>query len=85
MKTSQLLAVALAFLMITSLATSAGEAQEAPIDRTTPRIQAPKYDPVTELDASNVKPPPRFEVKAPEGTRIVVQDRAYTSPIWYTP
>jgi len=26
-----------------------------------------------------------FKIKMPEGTRMVVQDRAYTSPIWYTP
>lgn len=26
-----------------------------------------------------------FKVKMPEGTKMVVQDRAYTSPIWYTP
>lgn len=26
-----------------------------------------------------------FDVEMPEGTKMVVQDRAYTSPIWYTP
>ncbi len=26
-----------------------------------------------------------FKVKMPEGTKMTVQDRAYTSPIWYTP
>ncbi len=26
-----------------------------------------------------------FKVKIPEGTKMIVQDRAYTSPIWYTP
>ena len=26
-----------------------------------------------------------FHIKMPEGTRMVTQDRAYTSPIWYTP
>jgi Protein of unknown function (DUF3604) len=26
-----------------------------------------------------------FKIKMPEGTRMIVQDRAYTSPIWYTP
>ena len=27
----------------------------------------------------------RFGIKPPEGTRMVVTERAYTSPIWYTP
>jgi len=26
-----------------------------------------------------------FDVEMPEGTKMTVQDRAYTSPIWYTP
>ena len=27
----------------------------------------------------------KFKVKMPKGTKMQVQDRAYTSPIWYTP
>ena len=27
----------------------------------------------------------RFDIKMPDGTEMQVQDRAYTSPIWYTP
>ena len=27
----------------------------------------------------------RLGSKFPEGTEMVTQDRAYTSPIWYTP
>ena len=27
----------------------------------------------------------RFEVEPPSGTRMTVTERAYTSPIWYTP
>jgi len=27
----------------------------------------------------------RFDVEPPEGTKMVTQERAYTSPIWYTP
>ena len=79
MQTRQLLAVALAFLVITSLGTSCEqarqtqtEAQQAQIDRTTLPIQAPKYEPITELDARNAEAPPRFEVKAPEGAPNVV-------------
>ncbi len=26
-----------------------------------------------------------FNITMPEGTAMTVQDRAYTSPIWYTP
>jgi Protein of unknown function (DUF3604) len=26
-----------------------------------------------------------FDIEMPEGTKMTVQDRAYTSPIWYTP
>lgn len=26
-----------------------------------------------------------FKTKMPAGTKLTVQDRAYTSPIWYTP
>jgi hypothetical protein len=26
-----------------------------------------------------------FDIEMPEGTRMTVQDRAYTSPIWYSP
>ena len=41
-------------------------AQEVPIDRTVLPIRQPVYPPVTELDARNVKPPPVFQVKAPD-------------------
>ena len=41
-------------------------------DRTALPIQAPTYKPTTELDARNATPPPRFEVKAPEGAPNVV-------------
>jgi hypothetical protein len=26
-----------------------------------------------------------FKIKMPEDAKMIVQDRAYTSPIWYTP
>ena len=72
MKAKQLVVVALAFLAITTLHTSVGLTQTTPIDRTKLPIQAPKYDPITELDARNAKAPPPFEVKAPEGAPNVV-------------
>ena len=42
------------------------------LDRTVLPIPEPTYPPITELDARNVTPPPRFEVKAPEGAPNVV-------------
>ena len=47
-------------------------AQEVPIDRTELPIQQPVYPPVAELDARNVKPPPFFQVKAPDGAPNVL-------------
>ena len=41
-------------------------------DRTVLPIQEPKRPTYSELDARNVKPPPRFEVKAPQGAPNVV-------------
>ena len=42
------------------------------IDRTHLPIEAPVYPPITELDARNATPPPRFEVTAPKGAPNVV-------------
>jgi len=42
------------------------------VDRTTLPIQEPDYPPITELDARNVKAPPRFEIKAPAGAPNVL-------------
>jgi arylsulfatase len=50
---------------------AAGQAKGAP-DRTVLPIAEPTYAPITELDARKVKPPPRFEVKAPKGAPNVV-------------
>lgn len=44
----------------------------SPLDRTTLPIAEPKVTPVTELDARNVKAPPRFEVKPPAGAPNVL-------------
>ncbi|GMQ30962.1 arylsulfatase [Algoriphagus confluentis] len=42
------------------------------LDRTVLPIKEPTYEAVTELDARNTNPPPRFEVKAPEKAPNVV-------------
>src|ERR1700720_4193988 len=42
------------------------------INRTVLPVPEPKPPTITELDARNAKPPPRFEVKAPKGAPNVV-------------
>jgi arylsulfatase A-like enzyme len=42
------------------------------LDRSVLPIPDPSYPPITELDARNATPPPRFEVKAPAGAPNVV-------------
>ena len=49
-----------------------GTAQDVLLDRTVLPIPQPIYPPVTELDARNVKPPPFFQVKAPDGAPNVL-------------
>jgi arylsulfatase len=46
--------------------------QTAALDRTVLPIPEPDYPPITELDARKATPPPRFEVKAPEGAPNVL-------------
>jgi arylsulfatase A-like enzyme len=41
-------------------------------DRTVLPIQEPKYPAITELDARKVTPPPRFEIRAPQGAPNVL-------------
>jgi arylsulfatase A-like enzyme len=50
---------------------AADASAQAP-DRTVLPIPEPTRKPITELDARKVKPPPRFEVKAPKGAPNVV-------------
>src|SRR5690606_2816985 len=61
---------------------SAASAQE--LDRTVLPITEPKRPTYTELDVRNAKPPPRFEVKAPEDAPAVVivliDDRGFGGP-----
>ena len=47
-------------------------AQEAVLDRTSLPIQPPQSEPITELDARNVTPPPPFKITPPEGAPNVV-------------
>jgi arylsulfatase len=55
------------------LATSGGGASAGQkLDRTSLPIQEPERQTYTELDARNLKPPPRFEITAPKGAPNVV-------------
>ena len=54
------------------IAPAMAQQKTAPVDRTTLPIAEPKRPVYTEIDARNVKPPPRFEVKAPAGAPNVV-------------
>jgi arylsulfatase len=51
---------------------SSGCAHQAKLDRTTLPIAQPIPPTYSELDARGVEPPPRFEIKAPEGAPNVV-------------
>lgn len=53
-------------LLASMMFSSAVSAQQS-LDRTVLPTQEPDYPPITELDTRNATPPPRFEVKAPEG------------------
>lgn len=57
------------FLALWAIATTQGA--EA-VDRTVLPLAEPKVEFVKELDARNVKPPPRFQVKAPDGAPNVL-------------
>jgi arylsulfatase len=48
------------------------QAQTVPVDRTVLPISQPEYPPITTLDARDVKPPPFFQVKAPQGAPNVL-------------
>src|SRR5215207_2169921 len=59
------------FLILPLLAAGPAQAQKE-LDRTTLPIPEPRNTPITELDARRATPPPRFEVKAPQGAPNVV-------------
>lgn len=52
--------------------TAGARAQDAPIDRTVLPLTEPTYPAITELDVRKATPPPRFEVKAPDGAPNVL-------------
>ena len=67
--------LALNIIAISSCTSSEAEQHKAPpdgINREILPIQPPKIDPITEMDARNVKTPERLKLKAPEGAPNVV-------------
>ena len=62
--------IAMAVALAVTILNSASLADQ--LDRTVLPIPEPKPPTYSELDARNVKPPPRFEVKAPQGAPNVV-------------
>ena len=63
------------FILASGLAITAASAlgqSTDGLDRTVLPIREPQYPPITELDARNAKPPPRFEIKAPAAAPNVV-------------
>jgi arylsulfatase len=69
--------------LLSGLALMTAAAQDTP-DRTTLPIAEPKPAVITELDARDVKPPPRFEIKAPAGAPnvliVLVDDMGFGMP-----
>jgi len=58
--------------VLATLGASVSLAKDAQLDRTTLPIVPPEYAAITELDARDATPPPRFEIKAPKGAPNVV-------------
>jgi len=81
---SAALAIVSAGLLTATLLVGPVHTQETPIDRTVLPIPEPHYPPITELDARNATPPPRFEVKAPAGAPnvlvILLDDMGFGQP-----
>ena len=78
-------AAAGAVLIVVAPSGSAASAPApAPMDRTVLPIAEPEYPHITELDVRNATPPPRFEVKAPEGAPnvllVLIDDMGFGVP-----
>lgn len=82
-KLQAILAVFLAVGLLQPAARAAAQNGDK-LDRTVLPIPEPKYPTIKELDARKVKPPPRFEVKAPAGAPnvviVLVEDMGFGTP-----
>ena len=72
MKTLLRITLTLGLLILGACMTREEAATAGAQDRTVLPVPDPEPAPITELDARNATPPPRFEVKAPEGAPNVV-------------
>jgi len=84
MKTFTLLA-ALSLALVAAFTPQApAQVADNKLDRTTLPIAEPDYPRSTVLDARDTKPPPRFEVKAPQGAPnvliVLVDDMGFGMP-----
>ena len=67
-----LLAAGTAIVAAEEKQSPAASQEQAPLDRTVLPLAEPTYPPITELDVRKATPPPRFEVKAPQGAPNVI-------------
>ena len=59
--------IAIGLTMTAAVASAAAPPAPYQMDRTVLPIAEPKVAPITTLDARDATPPPRFEVRAPQG------------------
>jgi hypothetical protein len=64
--------LAIGAILLLSASAAIAQTSRAEMDRTVLPIPQPTYPPITTFDARNATPPPRFEVKAPEGAPNVL-------------
>ena len=73
-----------AIVALTLIALTAAQASAQALDRSTLPIPDPSYPAITQLDARNATPPPRFEVKAPDRAPnvllILIDDMGFGQP-----
>src|SRR5215468_158618 len=73
-----------AIVALTLIALTAVETSAQALDRTALPISDPSYPAITQLDARNATPPPRFEVKAPAQAPnvllILIDDMGFGQP-----
>jgi arylsulfatase A-like enzyme len=62
----------LAIVILVACIARTASAQGIPVDRTVLPLAEPSYPPITEINVRKATPPPRFEVKAPDGAPNVL-------------